>query len=124
MDVLLVEDEDLVREVLSDGLEESGLSVVAVPSAETALSVAAEEEPPPAVLVTDVNLGPGMDGLALADQAHHVWPGVAVVVMTGDERNLLNRPGRSRERHLLKPFDAARLRSEITDLMGGALRAT
>ena len=64
MDVLLVEDEGSVREMLAEDLAEMGFSVAEAPSADTALSVAralAQSGRAPAVLVTDVNLGPGID---------------------------------------------------------------
>ena len=120
MDVLLVEDDELVREALGEDLCCAGLSVVAAPTAEDALRAAGDgAEPPPAVLVTDVDLGPGMDGLTLAEQARRRWPELGVVVMTGDSGNLEQRPEPdSRERRLLKPFMPDRLVAEVHGLLG------
>ena len=118
MDVLLVEDDELIREVLGADLSEAGLSVVATPTAEEALRAAGDEAQPPAVLVTDVNLGPGMDGLTLAAQARRRWPSLGVVVMTGDPRNLIHHPDVARERVLLKPFVPERLLAEVNTLLG------
>ena len=118
MDVLLVEDEDLVREVLGEGLADAGLDVVAAASAEEALDLARRDVAPPAVVVTDVDLGPGMDGMALSEEAARRWPGVGVVVVTGDPSNLDRRPPRERERRLPKPFAPGRLVDAVTGLMG------
>jgi DNA-binding response OmpR family regulator len=117
MDVLLVEDDYLVRELICDDLAESGLSFVAVASAEDGLRAVNDNEPPPAVLVTDVNLGPGMDGIALAAEGRRRWPGVAVVVMTGNAGNLVQMPVDLRNECFLKPFNPLKLVAAVTSLM-------
>src|SRR5690242_14184185 len=82
MDVLLVEDDVSVRSCLIDVLSEAGLRVVAASTAAEALGLP-ETMQPPAVLVTDVRLGAGMDGVGLAVLARHRWPGIRIVVMSG-----------------------------------------
>ena len=66
MDVLLVDDETLVRETLAEDLADAGLDVTNAPDAEAALGAASaaagEAGGPPRVLVTDVNLGPAWTG--------------------------------------------------------------
>ncbi len=121
MDVLLVEDEALVRELLAEVLADAGLDVAEAPSAEAALDaagVAGGAGRPPSVLVTDVNLGGGMDGLALAAEARRRWPDLGVVVMTGKPANLDGRRPDPREVRLLKPFGPHRLAAAVGELMG------
>lgn len=121
MDVLLVEDEALIREMLAEDLEDAGLHVAEASSAETALAAvgaAGDAGRPPCVLVTDVNLGSGMDGLALVAEMRRRWPGVGVVVMTGRPANLDGRPSDPHEVRLLKPFALPRLTAAVQDLMG------
>lgn len=125
MDVLLVEDEPLVREMLAEGLADAGLHVAEASSAEIALeavNAAGEAGRPPRVVVTDVNLGAGMDGLALAAEARRRWPGVGVVVMTGRPSNLDGRRPDPGEVHLHKPFGPSRLTVAVHDLMGRSRR--
>jgi DNA-binding response OmpR family regulator len=122
MDVLLVEDEPLVRELLEDDLVEAGLVVRPCGCAEEGLDCMAGSGQQPAVLVTDVNLGPGMDGLALAREVQRRWPRMAVVVITGDERNLAAMPAPLRETCLLKPFNPPRLVAAVNTLMGRSER--
>jgi DNA-binding response OmpR family regulator len=122
MDVLLVEDEHLVREMLAEDLSDTGLEVTKAPSAEAALSAAGQADRPPAVLVTDINLGGGMDGIALAEEARRRWPGVGVVVMTGKPANLGGRRPDPREVCLLKPFGPPRLVAAVHGLMGRSCR--
>lgn len=123
MDVLLVEDEPLLREVVIEMLEHAGLDVEGMADADAALAALglamlggadaarADRAPapaaPPTVLVTDVNLGPGssMDGITLAETLRRRWPWLGVVVITGRESNLGRCAGLApNERHLLKPF--------------------
>jgi DNA-binding response OmpR family regulator len=122
VDVLLVEDEPAIRELLQDDLTEAGLVVVPVPSAEEGLDVAGQDSEPPAVLVTDVDLGPGMDGVALAAEAQKRWPDLAVVVMTGEAKNLARLPTELRERCLVKPFSPPRLVDAVNALMDRSAR--
>jgi len=121
MDVLVVDDEALVREVVAEGLADDGLVVAEAPSAEDALALA-DAEGAPAVVVTDVDLGLGMDGLALAGEVHRRWPGAGVVVMTGDPAGVRDHAFGERERFLAKPFDSTPLVSAVRDLMGRAAR--
>ena len=121
MDVLLVEDEPLVRELLAEDMADAGLDVAEAPNAEAALGAAAaagEAGRPPCVLVTDVDLGAGMDGLALAAEVRRRWPGVGVVYVTGRPSNLDGHALGARERFLTKPFALARLTTAVRDLMG------
>ena len=125
MDVLLVEDEALIREMLAEDLADAGLDVAEASSAEAALgaaTAAGEAGRRPSVLVTDVNLGGGMDGLALAAEARRRWPEMGVVVMTGQPANLNGRRPDPREVCLLKPFGPPRLAAAVHHLMGRSHR--
>jgi DNA-binding response OmpR family regulator len=117
MDVLLVEDETALREVLVEDLADGGLDVLPCPSAEAGLEAGDRGARPPAVLVTDVDLGPGMDGVELVAEAQRRWPDVAVVIMTGDDRNLARMPETLRDACLMKPFPLSRLASAVHSLM-------
>lgn len=122
MDVLLVEDEPMIREMLAEDLEDSGLDVIGAPSAEAALGVAGRAGGPPCVIVTDINLGGGMDGIALVEEARRRWPGVGIVVMTGKPSNLGGRRPDPREVCLVKPFGPPRLAAAVHELMGRSRR--
>jgi DNA-binding response OmpR family regulator len=125
MYVLLVEDEALIREMLAEDLADAGLDVAEAPSAEVALVVAAaagQTGKPPCVLVTDVNLGGGMDGLALAREVRRRWPEVGVVYVTGRPSKLDGHALGARERFLPKPFGPSRLTAAVHQLMGRSRR--
>src|ERR671939_85293 len=77
--ILIAEDEDLMRAILTRLLEEAGYRVAAVATAEEALQRFAAEEV--AVTLTDIRMA-GMDGLALLDHLKSVDPEALVIVMT------------------------------------------
>ena len=122
MDVLLVEDEPLIRETLVEDLSDAGLDVMEAPDAETALGAAGQAPRPPCVLITDVNLGAGMNGLALVAEVRRRWPEVGVIVITGRSSNLGGRGRDPREICLLKPFGTPRLAAAVHELMSRSRR--
>ncbi len=66
MRVLVVEDEALIRMLVCDLLEEAGFACAETADAAEALALLDAGLCKPEVLVTDYNLGPGLDGKALA----------------------------------------------------------
>ena len=117
MDVLVVDDEALVREIVTEGLAGDGLAVVDAPSAEQALALT-DTAGAPDVVVTDVELGQGMSGLTLAEEVRRRWPGAGVVIMTGNPEGARGHPLSEQERFLTKPFGNARLVAAVRELMG------
>src|SRR5919202_38215 len=106
--ILVAEDEDLMRAIISRLLEESGYRVAAVPSAEEALELFAAEDV--AVTLTDIRMA-GMDGLALLDRVKDIDPEALVIVMTayssGDSAGAALRKGAYD--YITKPFVNAEL---------------
>ena len=79
--VLLVDDEPLLREVLSEYLDELGLAVRTVDGGDAALALLDAGEAVD-VLVTDLSM-PGMDGLALIRAAQERRPALPAILLTG-----------------------------------------
>jgi len=77
--ILIAEDEDLMRVILSGLLEEAGYRVASAASAEEALERFAAEDV--AVTLTDIRMA-GMDGLALLDRIKDIDDEALVIVMT------------------------------------------
>lgn len=117
MELLVVEDEPLVRQSVVESLRDAGFEVSDAAHAEAALEIA-EAEGPPAVLVADVDLGPGsrFDGIALAAVMRGRWPRLGVLHVSGDPECVAGRLG-AREGWLAKPFSATRLVRAIHELM-------
>src|SRR5919107_1943187 len=77
--ILVAEDEDLMRVILSGLLEGAGYRVALCASAEEALEKFTAEDV--AVTLTDIRMS-GMDGLALLDCVKDIDPEALVIVMT------------------------------------------
>jgi len=80
--VLLVEDEEGVREVARAALEKAGYRVLEARQGQEALEVAGRHEGPIALLLTDVVM-PVMGGPELARQLRQFLPGIRVLYISG-----------------------------------------
>jgi PAS domain S-box-containing protein len=114
--ILLVEDEPDVRMTVAEMLREIGATVTATANARAALDILASGEEIDAVL-TDIIMPDGMDGIALAERAAALRPGLRFAFMSGyaefDERTLLiinQRP------FLPKPFRKLELAAALESL--------
>ncbi len=103
MRVLLIEDDEVVRTVLSDALSEEGVEVDGLSNAEDALILLGAGQVPD-VLVSDVNLGAGLSGFDLADIARERHPDVEVILISGTTPQDAGFAARRHERFLRKPF--------------------
>ncbi len=117
--LLVVEDEEVVRQLMVRALEALGYRVCSAASADEALAGLDREGTPPALLITDVVM-PGRSGLELTERVRARMPDLPVVWISGhaDEavaRRLGTLPGVT---FLEKPFSAdalARLVRERLD---------
>lgn len=80
---LVVEDDELQRELVALLLEECDMGVIQCESAETALEVLGKLGPTLSMLYTDVHLSGDMNGVALAHAAAKDYPNIHVVVTSG-----------------------------------------
>jgi CheY-like chemotaxis protein len=111
--ILLVDDEELVRRFAQKVLERAGYAVATAAGGDEALQTMRERAPD--VLLTDIVM-PGMSGLALAAQAHHAWPSLNVIFMSGFANQYEDELSGSV--CLRKPFTASELLAAIEDLTG------
>ena len=79
--ILIVDDETVIRELLSDILTDDGYQVETVASAPAALEVITQRDDF-ALLFTDIMM-PDMDGIELIRRARKVRPSIIPIVMTG-----------------------------------------
>ena len=111
--VLLVEDDVLLRECMSEMLGDAGWQVAAAANALEALDWMNARGMPDA-LVTDLRLGAGMSGLALIAEARCRWPQLCAVLVSGaDPAGLRLHPS---DRFLGKPFSMDKLLQIIAEL--------
>ncbi len=121
LSVLLVDDDAPIRDCLADLLADVGWRVTATASAEQALQVA-DASGVPDVLITDVLLGRGMNGLALITATRRRWPLVRAVLISGaDSPDPVLAPS---DRYLRKPFSGNALIRLVMDAAGLGPHAT
>lgn len=80
LSLLIVDDEQRLREMLTRAVERLGFVVSAVRSCEQAIK--RFESDPPDIMILDLNL-PQMSGLELLDITHERWPLTQVIILTG-----------------------------------------
>jgi len=97
-------------------LEDDGFDVVEASTAPEALRLI-KGGLHAAAIVTDVDLGAGLNGMELADELHVLRPDVAVVFITGRTASLAGRTLAHQEAVLLKPFEGSALSGLIRKLL-------
>ena len=86
--ILVVEDNDLVRDMTSEVLKQYGYKVIEAPGGEKALKVIQEYPGKIDLLLTDVVM-PDLNGRELADQVLTLRPGIRVLYMSGYTDNAI-----------------------------------
>lgn len=116
MRLLVVDDDEAVRDALADLLARPGLEVRKARDADTALRLLDEEVAD--VVFTDVRM-PGMDGVELLQRIRGSWPWVQVILMTAyDEMGTVVEAMREGARDfLVKPLDPAQLRELVSRIL-------
>lgn len=97
--VLVVDDEFLVRDLITYELKLAGFEVLEAESAEAGLALLAPGEPLD-LLFTDIRL-PGMDGWQLAEEVRARYADVPVIYASGYPNRLTPLP---RSKFLQKPY--------------------
>ena len=117
--VLVVDDEDVIREMIAEHLEANGFAVLTARNGSEALACLGGNGTVD-VLLTDLSM-PGMDGLAVIRAAQARRPGLPAVLLTGyaeDDAALAIRGAVSGSFSLLrKPLRAAQLVERIRSLL-------
>ena len=111
--VLIVEDEELMRSILRQLLEGAGYDIFTADSSETALEIFAANEI--SVTLTDIKMA-GKDGLQLLDEIKTIDESAVVIIMTAyssvDSAIAALRKGAYD--YVTKPFDYTDLLSKIS----------
>lgn len=101
--VLLVEDEPMIADMISDALIDEGFNVFAVADGEGALRYL-ESGSKVDVLFTDINLAGVMDGSELAERARELRPELPIVYASGRCSPSAMQPLVARSMFLPKPY--------------------
>ncbi|AEF20502.1 ATP-binding protein [Pseudomonas fulva] len=116
--ILVVEDDQVVRMLMIEVLEELGYQLIQASDAQSALGLL-ERHAPLDLLLTDVGL-PGMNGRQLADAARQRQPGLKVLFATGYAEGAELRDGYlGKDMDMIaKPFSFESLASKLKAMLG------
>ena len=118
--VLVVEDEMVLRMRAVDIVEDAGFKAVEAVNADEALSIL-ETRSDISLLLSDIQMPGSMDGLELANAVHDRWPSIKIILVSGqvtpsDE----DKPADSR--FFGKPLEVKKMIAELQGMVGaGAL---
>jgi two-component system, cell cycle sensor histidine kinase and response regulator CckA len=114
--ILLVEDEDSVRELISAWLTRHGYRVLSASNGSEALEIARNSKNSVQLLLTDVVL-PGMNGVSLAKTLSAKLPELQVIYMTGYSEFQSYGHELPENRVLQKPFTKETLLREVGEVL-------
>ena len=118
--VLVVEDEMLLRMRAVDIVEDAGFRAVEAVNADDALA-SLESRSDISMLFSDIQMPGSIDGLKLAHAVYSRWPHIKIILVSGQVKlSELEKPANSR--FFGKPIDVKQMIVELQEMMGtGAL---
>jgi two-component system cell cycle sensor histidine kinase/response regulator CckA len=116
--ILLVEDEEQVREILRHILEGQGYQVLSASNGEEALSISQDLERDIKLMITDVVM-PQMSGRELAERMQALRPNLPVLFMSGYTDDAIVRHGLldAKLNFIQKPFDADAAARKVREVL-------
>ncbi|KQT63884.1 MULTISPECIES: response regulator [unclassified Pseudomonas] len=111
--ILVVEDDDIVRMLIVDVLEELEYTVLEADDGNAALEILADPGNAIDLMMTDHGL-PGMDGRELAEKARELRPALPILFASGYAENI-DVPS---DMHVIgKPFSIDQLRDKVKGIL-------
>src|SRR4029077_6565741 len=119
--VLVVEDEMILRMRAVDIVEDAGFCPVEAVNADEAISIL-ESRSDISLLFTDIQMPGSMDGLKLAHAVHDRWPSIKIILVSGQIKlSDADKPANSR--FFGKPLEVKQMIAELREMVGaGALK--
>ena len=116
--ILVVEDDEMVRQLVVLLLEKKGYQVLAAEHAEQALQVCQHHEDPIDLLVTDLVM-PGRNGVELAEQVRQMVPEAKTLLISGYADKAILRESELDEHmeFLAKPFSGSVLARKVREIL-------
>ncbi|WP_456020954.1 response regulator [Pseudomonas protegens] len=111
--ILVVEDDDIVRMLIVDVLEELEFAVLEADGGEQALEILQDTQNHIDLMMTDVGL-PGMDGRELATEARKLRPALPILFASGYAESI----DVPTDMHVIgKPFSIDQLRDKVKSIL-------
>jgi two-component sensor histidine kinase/CheY-like chemotaxis protein len=119
--VLIVEDEMMLRMRAVDIVEDAGFCPVQAVNADEAMSIL-ESRSDISLLFTDIQMPGSMDGLKLAHAVHDRWPGIKIILVSGQVTpSDAEKPADSR--FFGKPLSVEKMIAELQAMVGAGAHA-
>jgi PAS domain S-box-containing protein len=117
--ILLVEDEERVRELVRTLLQEEGYTVLVAQNGDEALRLCQQYDGPAHLLVTDMVMPGGMNGRQLAERLTSLYPKLKVLYMSGYTGEAIVRQGVLEHNlaFLQKPFSLVGLIRKVREVL-------
>ena len=119
--VLVVEDEFLIRAMLSDHLQECGYKVLEASTADEAVAIIEKVDVLIDLVLTDIRMPGSMDGFALARWICENYPNMHVILASGDAKKADAAKELCEKMHLFeKPYDLEAVAAQIRTALGSS----
>jgi DNA-binding response OmpR family regulator len=115
--ILLVEDEDLIRLLLSEAMSDVGMNPMLAASGEEALDILGVNDPFH-LLITDIQLPGPVDGLDIARAARSKAPGMPIIFTTGQPDRMAQWKSGTGDLFIPKPYRPSNIIAAIRQLTG------
>ncbi len=115
--VLVVDDEELIRELMADALSDE-FNVLLARNGKEALDLYVQHQEKIVLVITDLIM-PKMRGDALAEKLREINPSLPIIFISGYEREIETDAllAKGRAAFLPKPFDIVSLTSALRDVL-------
>ncbi len=117
--ILVAEDEELLRQLVIQGLPKFGYRVNAFADGKLAIDYLSDQNSEqPAMLITDVVM-PNMNGTELAEAVRKISPGLPILFISGYTQDAISNQGILKEdiQFIAKPFSVTTLAEKITRIL-------
>src|SRR5712672_69726 len=114
--VLVVEDEMVLRLRAVDIVEDAGFTAVEAVSADEALAIL-ESRSDISLLFSDIQMPGSMNGLKLAHAVHERWPSIKIILVSG-EVNVADADKPPDSRFFGKPLEEKEMIAELQEMVG------
>jgi two-component sensor histidine kinase/DNA-binding response OmpR family regulator len=114
--VLIVEDEMILRMRAVDIVEDAGFTPIEAVNADDALAIL-ESRSDIELLFTDIQMPGSIDGLNLAHAVHERWPRIKIMIVSG-QLKLTDADKPVDSRFFGKPLDVKHMVAQMQDMMG------
>ncbi|MBT9301393.1 response regulator [Pseudomonas brenneri] len=114
--ILVLEDDEIIRSLMVDVLEEFGAQVISFPSADEGMIFLERSSDPVDLIVSDIQMPGLLNGYDLSRVVAHRWPSLPVVLTSGNTA-MAAQLG-STVRFLPKPWSTERLLDCVQQALG------